>query len=451
MQFSKVDIIAALKLTNGNIEKAAEILASPLRKLPDGTKVYDDSNDDFSADIIPELKKQRSDGPESDLDKLMTQRKKRFDELVKTNIEFMTSYESKELDAEKIAEWLQRIKKGRDVIEKLKTQKSDFSIKHQNDGGLSPEIGFDVAKNLGSNVAVNLSEAITKEMKIISKEQFETQLKITAEETVNHIIATRPKKVVLWIQKTLNRSCLWVSVQAWKHIHNYIDGIIGDAEFPRLNSDPNWKDATVVVFDDATYTGYQMEERVNHDASEHHGEIVIAIPFISENAKMHFGDELHDAIIVPNYYEMHSLSDLNVESGYEDEDDPEFIEWSAGDTVFVSKLDYTQIPIMFSHKLADRISIPNFLFALAPFFDFSELDDGTLIIDRMTLIKGCYPDNYNYNTADPDDRDNDFIQNDNSVCPFPVYKYQDAWKLGIFILDSTSTIYEVLDNDEYFL
>jgi hypothetical protein len=350
--------------------------------------------------------------------RLVEARKKKFDELVQLNKDAMRDYPEVELDTGKVAEWVRRVKDG---AEKMKTVRNITEVQSANDGNLSnlvPESAtIETAKLLGSETAATIADGLASKLRVISKEEFEQELETVAVELADNLEGTYGQKRVLWVPQTSDRSFLWTSIQVWDHIGDHIDGVVVDTDLEALSNEPGWQEAVLVVVNDLSFSGDQLIDLVDQvDTFAFLGSFLFAVPFIGEAAEeqlermgkkiryismdeplLTLNDDMEDTII--------ELEDRGVDDYW----------WES--RFLVSPLSPKQYAVMFSHKLPDRVSAPNFIFALAPFLRFGE----KITIDRMTLIKGCKPSDYVYDGG-MRDKENDFDQLAGKVCPLPIYK-----------------------------
>jgi len=97
---------------------------------------------------------------------------------------------------------------------------------------------------------------------------------------------------------------------------------------------------------------------------------------------------------------------------------------------FLLSYGETDCPVVyFQHKLADRISVPNFLIAQAPYpLLLKQIEDENksgVIIKNVPLFKNCKDAQFLYKVDPGEIVANDFIQTRENMCPFPPYKVLD--------------------------
>lgn len=376
----------ALRLAGGDAQKAARLVAS------DGS-----------------------------LDAMLAYRKQRFADLVERNLEPLTDYPSMEFDEAKVLQWVRLVRVGKCMAEKGTLPPSE-GVQARNDGGLSTKKNYlkeSTVRNLASETAVELAEYFAKYAKVVSKRDFEDGMRETAAAVGAY--AQRWKqdnpdgRVALWVQKEMNRSFLWCALQAWSGIADHVDGVVGDDDIDLLKTDEAWESALLLTFDDAAYTGKQMRDRLL-DQELRSFEKVVGTPFVSNKTQKTWARRAEVFTSQTGPERMLDWGKLLSKEGVPGTRQTQY--FSKG--WLVSKMDKLQVPTMFSHKLPDLISTPNHLFALAPFLD---RERATLLINRMTLLKGCDPSQYVYDVDKPRQPDNDFLQSQGLVCPKPIYKF----------------------------
>jgi hypothetical protein len=335
------------------------------------------------------------------------------------------------------------------------------------DGGLVEQYrSFDwgVVESLASPQTARVAEWLAKRIRFVSARDFYFRLLGMFEKFVAVYAGLGGKlrgvKIVWFMHSGVNRSGTWVSLLLWDAFSPYLNAVVSSAaEIRALETKEGWSKLLIIVPDDALYTGGQITNRISNDMldRDRNAEDVesdraffIAAPFWSSRAQSSVVRQAKSVFFpdlgTPNE-DMQTINELLKKTPPKERDKVDPRSKKAFDFGFGLDLHTGHVPTFFAHKLPDFISVPNNLFALAPYF---EIDDAakTVTVKFTTLIKGCSPENYEYSQSQDDAQFNDFVQGPDTVCPYPPYK-QFNWTYNGQPVDKSAMPVEVLDALSY--
>jgi hypothetical protein len=426
---SAADIKKALQATKGDVPAAVKILAQA--KYP-----TEQSDDVHYVDYVHQGKpNQMADMTKAEIEKMMTERKEHINLFYIANRDSITTVKDYPINGEKLTLWRDRIREGHERVSTQENELKDYEIKVGYDGNLSQRLDYkqwEDVEDLGSQDALTLSALFAKYARYVSYDAFVGELGRLVQIVQGYRMGEGgiPKrKIALFMHQNLGRSSTWVALLMWPRLVRHVDALVASfAEIHELAKKDGWGNMLVVVVDDAAYTGKQIYQTITEyhikfeeDFSEDGLLFFIAIPFMSQQAVDRNTAFNASFTMVPNNTgsdQMKTMQELL------EQDDPTALDLFPSSEFFSEfRLDHT--PVYFAHKLADLVSVPNHLFALAPYLEIDD-ESETITIKRMTLIDQCSPENYKYDVGDDewdwDEWDNDFLQDEGEVCPFPPYK-----------------------------
>lgn len=278
----------------------------------------------------------------------------------------------------------------------------------------------------------------------------------TAISTMREVIrgAQHGNSKIVWVNYYgANRSASWLMLILWNHFKDSIDAVVASfTELHALASAPQlaaeYANVVAIVPDDASYTGQQLAHklrvygaRLGKFKSSANIEIVVAVPYASTMAReeifsyvnrFHYAKGVAISYNTPGSDKMRTLEEhfSNTGNGHVPGDIyiPADTDWlpslRAVAAAFVHRTRPDHVPVYFAHKLADHVSVPNHLIAVAPYPVI--VNNHSIVIKSTSFIKGCRSANFVYARAAPDapvmEHANDFVQEEGKVCPFPIYK-----------------------------
>jgi hypothetical protein len=336
------------------------------------------------------------------------------------------------------------------------------------DGGLMDQYGgklWDVVSSLARPETALAAEWLGKRLRFVDAATFLQKTREIIELFKITLQTQFPRrsnvKVVWFMHSEIARSGTWMSLLLWDEFSPHLDGVVSSAlELRALEKREGWEKLLVIVPDDALYTGGQIKNRIDNDCMifyarggvvENDRKFFIAAPYWSREAEETVGDENVYWAGFKASEDMQTVGELLNKTPRDEvlmmnpaAEHPRMV----FDFGFGLGVVRSHVPTFFAHKLPDYISVPNNLFALAPYL---KIDDRrkTVEIKFTTLINGCSPENYWY-----DDRPqlgepfNDFVQAPNTVCPYPPYK-EFRWTYNGAPVDKSLMPVEVLDALEY--
>lgn len=318
--------------------------------------------------------------------------------------------------------------------------------------------------------AAEFAEQFARVASCVSKEDFEADVRTTAGMLAQLLAKRRTEDrqaVVLFLPAEINRSTPWMAMQMWGAIREHVD-LIADEDTVLEGIRRASPGRLLWVFiDDAAYSGGQVLNRVAGIRDDPRDDVLVVVPFASPNA-VDLWARHEIEVLVGAHPRMQDLGHMGpdfwgpmgevsqwlaqrvAEGGPAFDSVWKLFKRGNTGTTFggadstantasgyavrphlMSAVELDHIPTMFSHKLPDLISVPQHLFALAP-YPVVDVERRIVTIHRMSLLEGCdtreyaylYPPKHAYDMVDTD-----FDQGAGRVCPMPVYKqkaYLDA-------------------------
>lgn len=292
-------------------------------------------------------------------------------------------------------------------VENLKTEKDFLSLleKYKNDNSLYKK-------------ACLFREA----SRHVSLEEFTSQMaKICS--NIRGISTDFTNTILVIKSDNMKKSNFWISMLFYGYLYDIITLVTDERDIPIL------KNSLIIIPDDASYSGSQFAEilsdiminYIGRDTSLEKATFYCAIPYISERALNHIMNYCDSMIknlfpgINTNRYTISfgpfesfkSFNKFLIDKGY---------------SYLISYKDLRNDlhTIYFDHKLADSVSVFQFIYALGkPFYN-------SKITENITLIKGCDYSNHPIyrDLLDEDYSKTDDLQNYglNHMCPNPFYK-----------------------------
>jgi hypothetical protein len=278
----------------------------------------------------------------------------------------------------------------------------------------------------------------------------------------------RKAKRIVWLNYyAVNRSMSYMMLLLYPEVAEQIDGLcMTFAEVVRYaESLPPDEEVLCLLVDDAAYTGQQLALKLrrfytSHIAGETESKIefAVVVPYVSTAAaKELFQDSIYMQVEVftsrPSKLttklsfagvseKMRTLEEIIYLDDALETDEKEslmgvvessfsFVQEPDGQQPFFFRYGSTEVPIvLFGHKLADRVSVPNFLIAQAPYPRLkrrSRTNELGVQIKHMPLFKNAdtakfqfqpYKSKATYEQIQFED----FIQTEENMAPFPPYK-----------------------------
>ena len=425
--------------------------------MPSSTPDEDEDDDDegnwvdYQHQGIPDAIKEMT---VREIDELMKERKTRFGKFNLENADKLQDYEDHPINYDAVSSWRERLRIGEERVRLDGERLRGYRIEIGYDGGLQNAEGYrkkmqtwDQIEMIGSFQAKRLASIFATCMHYVSKDSFLAELDRLAQMVEGYRqgeigVYAVPRKIVWFVHHASGRSDTWVTLLMWTRVYQHVDALVSSyAEIHELAQKEGWDDMMVVVTDDAAFTGAQIQNRVSEyslefedDLGQDYVQFFFAVPFMSQQAidyilqtNMPFS-RARSWYKVPDYTGHDAMKTMVecIKESQQPEDLALFDE--IRENTLITEVKRSHIPVYFAHKLADLVSVPNFLFALAPYLDIDDRRE-VITIRRMTLIDNCHPENYTYDLdAKADDPDNDFLQNEGRVCPMPPYKiHQYTW------------------------
>lgn len=474
-------VVQALEETGGNVEQAALAAhyrsINPLRPsgpdvvevknyaavLPAGFDVVWDSHKPYYTSGRPLTLFYMSDG---ELKRFMDLRIRKFTKFFEENKALKGVVDTPySINEENVQKWVAALEKNSGQPVLVMGDMLGYTLRSDpDDGGLVKQyrhgLDWGVAESLAKPQTARVAAWLAKRMRFVSARDFYFRLLGMFEKfaTVYESLdgERRGVKIVWFMHSGINRSGTWVSLLLWDAFYPYLDGIVSSAaEIRALETKEGWRRLLVIVPDDALYTGGQIANRISNDVLDlvSNSENVdraffIAAPFWSARAEMSVTRQTPGVFfprhgpVTPNE-DMQTIKELLRKTPDAEKEKFAPRDQTAFDFGFGLELSGGHVPTFFAHKLPDFISVPNNLFALAPYL---EIDDNakTVTVKFLTLIKGCGPENYKYSDSQDDAQFNDFVQTPDTVCPYPPYKQFD-WTYNGQPVDKRAMPVEVLD------
>ena len=292
-------------------------------------------------------------------------------------------------------------------------------------------------------------------------------------------VQVREKKRIVWLNYyAINRSMSFMMMLLYPEFGDQIDALcMSFAEVVQYVRQTGEKVLCLLV-DDASYTGQQLAIKLRSffstnifsDKQKQMIEFAVVVPYLASQAarelkktttQMQIQIFTTRASVLPNEHilagispKMRTMEEMVYEEGHKflvEEEVPEFQKATSatgtriattmfpgdllptaahsgmdldGTRPFLLKFGPTSRPIVyFQHKLADRISVPNFLMAQAPYPVLKK--NAGVEIKNICLFKNCEGAKFQYKNDPYEPMANDFIQTEENMCPFPPYKNID--------------------------
>lgn len=476
-------VVKALEETGGNVEQAALAVhyrsIDPLKPsgpdivgvknyaavLPAGFDVVWDSDKPYYTSGRPLTLFYMSDG---DLKRFMDLRIRKFTKFFEENKALKDVVDTRySINEENVQKWVAALRKNaREDVLFMRDMLDYTLLSDPADGGLVEQyrgLDWGVAESLAKPQTARVAAWLAKRMRFVSARDFFFKLLGVFEKfaALKEMIDSegRGVKTVWFMHSGINRSGTWVSLLLWDAFSPYLDAVVSSAaEIRALETKEGWSNLLIIVPDDALYTGGQIGNRISNDtldlgrnsgAVKTERAFFIAAPFWSLRARSYLTVTQANSVFFPDLgnitpsEDMQTINELLSKTPTAERDEVDPRSKTEFDFGFGLALHTSHVPTFFAHKLPDFISVPNNLFALAPYL---EIDDAakTVTVKFTTLIKGCSPENYKYHDSRDDPQFNDFVQTPDTVCPYPPYK-QFNWTFNGHPVDKRAMPVEVLD------
>lgn len=370
------------------------------------------------------------------------------------------------INEKNVQKWVAALKKTAGVSVPVLRQMRGYALRSDpDDGGLVEQyrgLDWGVVESLAKPQTALVAAWLAKRMRFVSARDFSFKLLGMFEKFTTVFRALDGKrrgfKIVWFMHSGVNRSGTWVSLLLWNAFSPYLDGIVSSAaEIRALETQKGWSKLLIIVPDDALYTGGQIANRIsnemldldrNSENVESDRVFFIAAPFWSSSAETSVTQQAK-SVFFPRHgsvtanEDMQTINELLSKTPHFERDLFAPRDNTVFDFGFGLELQGGHVATFFAHKLPDFISVPNNLFALAPYFEIDD-DAKTVTVKFTTLIKGCSPENYRYDDNQDGAQFNDFVQTPDTVCPYPPYK-QFNWTYNGRPVDKRAMPVEVLD------
>lgn len=300
-------------------------------------------------------------------------------------------------------------------------------------------------------------ENFQKSIKHVSMADFRNKVDAIAKEFVLYM-EKKPHHdcVVLVLDTYSDKSSLWVTLLAYERIQKFITHVLSVNETRKFNQRGKFETPLIIMFDDASYSGYQYGDHIGNMCWDTKQRITFwcAIPYISTNARSFIDKtasqnavcifpqscEYFEPVVAENALPIDSGRDLELLTKY----------FAVSD---MKAYVPSRHAIYFDHKLADRTScytqIMAFSIALSP----THLMRPFVILPYM--IEGCDKQRAkitrkNYTAEEIlrlvyDDNDD---ESKGFRCPNPVYKsfqYEEKSTRNLFKMMETQMCFSCVD------
>lgn len=431
--------LSGMSIGNGNLVESAEELMSRLEE----AYTYEPTGLHFPAFFggraIEFLRMQSI----QQIDDVMARRKEVIGAVSLVHSEELTSYDDHPIRHQDIRKWVQLLEEFPDKLEDYR-ERTDYADLEINFTKTWP--GFDaddydaedVIEKITSDAAVRVARAFGAVLGYVGKDEFLAMARRTVAIAIEN--ARVEGASVVWVSYTAsNRSPAWMTLVLWDEFRNDIDAVVASySELHALAASPvlseKYRKIVAIVPDDASYSGMQLAielgtyaRRLGDFDATSNIEIAFGVPFVSELAMANLAQaqarsrrvtasvrtegSRHMKTLYQQFAQIEGASDALR---------------SLPANAFVQLTRGTHIPVYFAHKLADHVSVPNHLIAVAPYPKINGRT-GKIDIRTRSFIGGCVNKvDYEYapidNSVNPPLVANDFVQEAGKMCPLPVYK-----------------------------
>lgn len=283
---------------------------------------------------------------------------------------------------------------------------------------------FDAMMNSQSGINQIIAMAFRSNVQHVNFQTFYDLLMRVTSEIVNLCIS-REKYMLLIINESVTKSPTWVSMLIWPVIRQYVQDIRESTEIMNMGYDENRFMAVVV--DDVSYSGAKLQQAISFPCC-------VCAAAMSSIARSKFGKN----VIIPESMMRFETLWSNIEKAIEKHpvfsQDPKAIQEVFDELMQHELKSVTDAHVIyFDHKLADRFSTMQYLFAT-----------GIVPMGVQTewvgpLIQGCEDDDYD---TIKDTYETDYLWD--RVCPPPYYKIIDlSWKGEVLDPDSDVTVFDL--------
>lgn len=387
---------------------------------------------------------------------IMMHRKNVFTAVAELHKTELTNYDDHDINHDRLKKWvniLERFEKHRDIAvqgdevvtlektwpEYLTNEETEWDAAGNATAFESDDEAntrrTDMVAEMTSESALAVARGFQGALRYVGRVEFMNAARTAVRDAITN--AHHNKSKVVWMNYySANRSQSWLTLILWDEFKDAIDAVAASyTELHALASAPALADTytniVAIVPDDAAYSGQQLAikagvfaQRLGRFESSRKIHIWMAVPFVSDVAIA----ALTSAAAVSQHIDI-SVSGVSpmmrtLAQHFEEYPATRRALDKLPSHAFVHDTRKDHIPVYFAHKLADNISVPNHLIAVAPYPKI--MPDGSIAIKSVSFIQGCGRTNYEFAPIDPASAHrhpaNDFVQEEGKVCPFPVYK-----------------------------